>query len=834
VCRCFCLCFLFIALHFKTAKPDIFDSFEQNKASNVLIESDSAKRNANETNAIGRVVVKDSSSLLNTENAKFLKLPLEKEQGIIEMQPFTKIRQENGDFIYTKSLLYDKKTRFGVAEQVQFFPSNLLSTEIIADSATKNEDVITFHNSIISLCLFEDDNIHDAREKKFEDIEKNKDWEVAKPKRSNILDNDYNLVRLRNHFSSISLKSPEITYNTTEKKTVLKHNVISILGLPILYIPYLSFGGKEQNKTGFLMPKFVVLGTRQAGIELPFYVRVAKNTDFIISRTQYFKLWGKSISQGGTDQSYGIGDLGRERDSINSFQFRHLFSESHGMQSFLFFEGDLTDKTIMVNNTNGRGLLDDNGNLVYGHRGFFNLISKIKLSKTTFFDIDWMYSSDKNYMFIYHLDYRQSKINNISLFDVDKNRYIGLELLQFQPFLFQFDRASTPQIMPVLRGEYKFDRDKIGGILYTRGKFNTIERQMGYSHTNIMADVGYELPYEFSNGFKITGETIVRGQYDNVRFNPYSSAPVAPDNRNFFGNYAWLMQNAIYNSDLSYGGGHYGQIMNFNKIQAQMPFIFTSDIGYTIFEPKVAFKYSPNGGRNSLIPNDDLVGMKFNHLNAFSLLQSSGYGMYDAGGSVIYGGELTHKFPMNITINTTVAQSNRVIDASVPAYILPEYSGYQSPISDTVGSLNVTYSNEKFGSIFTNIVYRHDNYLKQLREFYATVGGGSEYYILGLTYSQFAKNATIYNRSMELFSFYARIMPTKDLEFFVSGAVNLSSETSIGFPKGHQGLTQISYGASYSIACIQLMFGITENYMQIGNVSGMTTYRFTVRFNGIG
>ncbi len=337
MCRFFCLCFTLILFQVSIIKADIFDSLGPNKSSNVLIESDSAKRNANETIAIGSVVVKDSSSLLNTENAKFSKLPLEKEQSIIEMQPFAKIRQENGDFIYTKSLLYDKKARFGVAEQVQFFPSNLLSTEIIADSATKNEDVITFHNSIISLCLFEDDNIHDAREKKFEDIEKNKDWEVVKPKRSNILDNDYNLVRLRNHFSSISLKSPEITYNTTEKKTVLKHNVISILGVPIFYIPYMSFGGREQNKTGFLMPKFVVLGTRQAGIELPFYVRVAKNTDFIVSRTQYFKLWGKSMSKGGPDQSYAIGDLGRERESVNSFQFRHLFSENHNMQSFLFF-----------------------------------------------------------------------------------------------------------------------------------------------------------------------------------------------------------------------------------------------------------------------------------------------------------------------------------------------------------------------------------------------------------------------------------------------------------------------------------------------------------------
>ena len=88
----------------------------------------------------------------------------------------------------------------------------------------------------------------------------------------------------------LSVHSEEINYDDNEKLATIKNFTIRSFGVPFLYWPKFSFHTDGRGDSGLLMPKFVMNGLKQAGIEIPLYWKIRPDIDLIASRIQYIPM----------------------------------------------------------------------------------------------------------------------------------------------------------------------------------------------------------------------------------------------------------------------------------------------------------------------------------------------------------------------------------------------------------------------------------------------------------------------------------------------------------------------------------------------------------------
>jgi len=83
------------------------------------------------------------------------------------------------------------------------------------------------------------------------------------------------------------IKASDITLDTVSRNGTGRNASIEFLGVPILYLPYLSFPLGDQRKSGFLFPN---LGyNTRSGVEMavPYYLNLAPNYDLTLLPTLY-------------------------------------------------------------------------------------------------------------------------------------------------------------------------------------------------------------------------------------------------------------------------------------------------------------------------------------------------------------------------------------------------------------------------------------------------------------------------------------------------------------------------------------------------------------------
>jgi lipopolysaccharide assembly outer membrane protein LptD (OstA) len=816
----------------------------------IFLQADKISVSNQVTQATGRVLLKGKQVILNSDLIFAAKSNIcsgnNCEDNILfQAYKYVKIRMEDGTFIYAKSIFYDQEKDYAKIDYPQIFPSENIYSQIFAkkiEQITKNykneaekETEYVLQESIISLCSPQDRILKKERTIPFD---KAKD-SVPLTSYDNILNKNPDHIYWKRCLSPISISAAEMKINTKTHLASMKHGVLRIFGIPLFYMPSFSIHtNKHGGDTGLLLPRLMIMGRKQMGLEIPFYIRLRNDMDLVISRTDYFSLpspLGSSNQSISSDPRYSLLDLKRMRASVTGLLFRHLVSDKYNYSSYYKFEGLLTDRTVKVDDNTGLASVDEFGNVNKGYRGYFELTGKMQLGKNLFLNIDYLYSSDKNFLYIYKMDYRQYKINTLSLFDVTDNHYHQIDLVNFQPLIVNLAKNTMPIVMPVVRSEFNFRKDKIGGNFYMKNRFSTIERTVGYDHTNFALDFGYNLPYISKSGYKITFDSLARGQYDHLYYSGiYDATAIIPSQYYTFGNYGGMLQNDFYIKNQS--NGHYAQFLNFNKLQLEMPFISQSDIGTTIIEPKMAFRYIPNSGRKDVIVNDDAFGIKMSYNNAFSLLQTNGLGAYDSGGSFVYGIDLTHKFDNSITkgleIKAGVAQSLRLID-SVTENILPQSSSFYNSRSDILGQFILQKTMNSY-NIQIGINYRYDTIRKILREMTSYAAWSGNRFMVSLNYSKFSKQASIFNREVDIMQFFTRFEIYKNLVINMSAGYNFSDSPIPGLPQGRTGITILRYGMMHTVGCIDYGFAVSENHMAIGNIPTIRTYRFIIRVNGIG
>ena len=759
---------------------------------------------------------------------------------VIEADEEIKIRQENDNLLFANSMFYDERTETGVMKNAQVFGGAPRDNSVLfANQLEKSKHIYRVKDATYCPCIFfRDNNVLENRRTPFCQIQEY-DEILLSPKQKNPIRNTQEEVHNDMQKKTfLSINTDEITYDDNEKLATFKGLTIRTFGgIPFFYFPKYSFHTDGRGDSGFLMPTFVMNGTKQFGIEIPFYWKIRPDMDLVISRIQYIPLSNsykkkKAENVNTNGNSLALDDLYKIRQSMTGFRFRHLISTKYNYTSFYNIDFLLADMSQLVDNESGYGKVKDNGDAKKGFRWMVDVQSKMQLTKTTFLKLDQIYTSDKNFLYIQKKDPRQFHTNKFHLYDVNENRYFSAELYRYQQMILNLDYTTLPVVFPVLRGEYQFKKDKLGGNLYTKLQSYYLHRDEGYSHGTLALDIGYKLPYTFKKGTKLTLETMIRNQYDNVKYNNVNGNSYSIfqnlDNALYFyyGNYSNLTQNNYYSSL----GGNTNKytFVNFNKLQAEHPFVLLSAIGKTIISPKIAIRYSPNNGRNIHIPNDDAFGMYMNYYNAFDIVQTGGLGVYDTGGSVVYGLDLTHRFNKQWQFNTGIAHNYR-FTGSVSEDKLAEYTGYRRSMSDIMGHFNIKIP---YTSIYGYVNYdtEHQNIRMFVGNLYFSL---YSWIFLSFGYSYFSQYASFIGQKIDFINGSIILQPFKKLRVQFTAGYNPSGmQTTAGYKKPD--ITNYSLDVYYTISCFRLGFGISHNYFSLPNVPTMTTYSFKFALTGIG
>ncbi len=826
------------------------------KDKETFVEADYIKSGENRFYAKGHVIVRKTDALINADEVKAIKLTStprsdsknkqynkhgnvascsniddnkdddsrnkhgSSEKYIFNVNNWVRVRTKNDDIIYAKEIFENENNGTGWIKNAHIFPGQKYQhTELYSTQIDKTEEFYSLTNTSICPCkIFLDENVERNRKHSFPDM-KTEEEILEKPTEQNATGEDDDKMHEKIKKTILSMQTGKMLFDKTNNSVTFEKLRLRLLGLTFLYIPKFTFHADDSGDSGFLTPQMKLFGSRQFGLEIPFYWKISPNMDFIISRSQYFDIKKAPYME---DPAQRLGDINKYRANTTQFTFRHLVSNKYGYENFYSLSAMVTDPTQLVDDKTGQGRVR-NGDIVKGMRWIADFKAYMKLSNTTFLHIDQNYASDKNMMYMYKYDFRQIQTNKFHLFDVTEDRYISAEVYNYQSRLLNIDTKTTPVAYPILRADYNFKKDKLGGNFYVKSKAYYLNRQEGFTSGVAGIDGGYHLPYFLKSGTKITFDSMIRVQYNHVDFNDISGESYAPGQYEqqpliyYYGNYLNFLKNKYYGTP----DGKFDKIgaLNFNKIQAEHAVVLDSIFGKTIVTPKFAVRYSPNHGRDILVPAEDNIGMQMNYYNAFNLTQSDGYGVYDTGGSAVYGVDFTHKVSKKIEITGGIAQNARFSNA-IDEDILAEFTGFRRSMSDIMGHLGINIYN-----FSQNGYFNYDVHNKEIRMAGIEMSYNNRYITLTANYNTFSKNATIFQQPLQIVRLNMSIMPTKKLKLLANVNYNINgSNEPASVTK--RGLINFNAGIYYIISCIQVGFLVSRNNISMANIPSTTIYRF--------
>src|SRR6185312_16343816 len=116
---------------------------------------------------------------------------------------------------------------------------------------------------------------------------------------------------------SWNLKAKDITLDTRAKVGEARDAKINFMGVPILYLPYVSFPLGDERKSGFLFPTLGTSSRSGVMLSVPYYWNIAPNMDFTAEPFYYSR---RGVDLGG--------------------DFRYLEPSSRGELSFHYLPDD--------------------------------------------------------------------------------------------------------------------------------------------------------------------------------------------------------------------------------------------------------------------------------------------------------------------------------------------------------------------------------------------------------------------------------------------------------------------------------------------------------------
>lgn len=369
------------------------------------------------------------------------------------------------------------------------------------------------------------------------------------------------------------IKAGKVTHNTESKEIVYRDATFDVLGLPILYTPYMSHPDPSvKRKSGFLAPTFGASGTLGTALRVPYFWAIDDSRDFTFDPI-----------------------LSTDVIAVLTGEYRQAFSN-----------GELRARAS--------GTRDDAQTGQQRFRGHIDAKARFNESETWRWGTDLKVASDDTYLARYGFPYTETLTSQLYAEGFTRKNYARADVRYFQGLRDEDDQDRIPIVAPNLVYNFVGEQNSFGAfptldanvLALTRTGANTVDSR------RVALETGWELPHIGSLGdvttFKATLQTDIY-QVSNV-----------PDPNG--------------SSTLS---GVTGRIFPKLSVNWRYPWVRQSGDSSQVIEPIVTLVAAPNGSNPDRIPNEDSLAFEFDETNLFDRSRFVGSDRVDGGTWVAYG-----------------------------------------------------------------------------------------------------------------------------------------------------------------------------------------------------
>ncbi|MFM9889153.1 MAG: LPS-assembly protein LptD [Rickettsiales bacterium] len=551
------------------------------------------------------------------------------------------------------------------------------------------------------------------------------------------------------------LNADSITLNTIDNEVSYDNATLDILGVPVAYTPFLVHPLSDTvAKSGFLTPQYSNDGNLGTLVKVPYYWRIAPDKDLRI--TPWY--------------------VGNNLGPLLELDYRQ-FTDSGEYH----FRGSGTDPTQ----------LDANGNRISGNdfRGHVFADGVENLTDYSRIGFKIQRSTDDTYLRRYRFGDQQALFSR-AYFEAAQNRNFALvQALAIQGLRLTDDPATTPLVLPSLRGYYETDPLDSGLRFHASADAQSLTRDQGVNQQRFSGSFGASIPYVDESGVVVTATA-------NLRQDIYHTEDILIDNgtRNFSGDtYRALPQLAL---------------------EWRYPLINQLGTDAWTVEPMALVVGQTNGNNPQTISNEDNRLIELTDSNLFSLERQPGLDQVDSGSRVAYGLRSQYLFADSSSIDLLFGQNyNFTGNTPFPNSTTPggNFSDYIGRLAYRVAPLTLTY---RFALDNRNLNLNRT----ELGATYANTGG----YVLDIAYRSLDNNRYLTNSE----------------EGVINGVLPFSDSWSIyGGARRDFVLNRMTYargGIIYKNECFNLMFDTSRIFSIDRDLQPSTAYTVTVGFKNLG
>lgn len=407
-------------------------------------------------------------------------------------------------------------------------------------------------------------------------------------------------------FDTISIKSREATVDRENQSMKIKHGILRIYNVPVLYTPYAKFPLPDnKRKSGFLTPSYIKNNRFGLGFIAPYFIDIAPNADLTITPKFYL-----SNSQ---------------TAAMNNF--RHLSKYGQYNVDLEISSNNLesnTDKLVINRTTKKyRWLL--------GGDGKFNFTDKLSA------DYKLNTAGDRNYPRDYNFSFLAYTVSEAQLDHTDGRDFYGIKTVRIQELIDVANEKSAPFVLPTLNSYIETKPLAHNIKLALASNFSAITRESGLQYRRASLTPEVKIPLNlhgnlFNFGARVQGD--VYSLENNFKAEEdYSAAP----------KYNSVQTN--YRPEIS--------------ASWRLPLIQKKQSNTLLVEPIINFVSSTTARNYLKLPDEDSNDSELTVNNLFVNNRIAGYDRNEIGERVSYGVK-TSTFNRFGQLGLTLGQSYRI------------------------------------------------------------------------------------------------------------------------------------------------------------------------------
>jgi len=436
---------------------------------------------------------------------------------------------------------------------------------------------------------------------------------------------------------SWQVKAVRVTHDQAKKRIYYKNATLEVLGIPIIYLPYLSHPDPTVKRaSGFLVPGIDL--NRELGLvlQVPYYWAISPSSDATITPILTTK--------------EGLVLSGEYR--------RHLGFGQIKLEGSITYVDERDNNNVKTGKKELRGHFFANGEFKHSN----NIRTRVQFQLT----------SDDTYLRRYkfsEVDYLKSEYITEAFAG---RSYYAIQSLWFQGLRVEDVQGLTGFALPLVQLNHVSEPDRIGGVWRIHFNGLALHRSDGMDTRRLSLRSSYEIPYTTSAGQILRFGVHVRGDLYNI------SDADRPDSAFYAG------QN-----------GTEARFLPEVTASFEWPFIKTTGSSQQIITPVITLVAAPTGGNPAMLSNEDSRTFELTDTNIMAIDRLPGLDQWEGGTRINYG----LKWVLNsqhVNIDAFIGESYRFTIAGNDAedIFFSTGSGLSGHLSDLVTRFIITFDDK--------------------------------------------------------------------------------------------------------------------------------------------